>query len=29
VEGNGHTVKGLDADTLLKALRQAGWPGQR
>jgi D-aminopeptidase len=26
-EGNGHTVPGLDADTLLKALRQAGWPG--
>jgi D-aminopeptidase len=26
-EGNGHTVQGLDADALLKALRQAGWPG--
>jgi D-aminopeptidase len=26
-EGNGHTVPGLDANTLLKALRQAGWPG--
>lgn len=26
-EGNGHTVSGLDAATLLKALRQAGWPG--
>ncbi|PMZ43422.1 aminopeptidase, partial [Pseudomonas sp. GW247-3R2A] len=27
-EGNGHTVPGLDAKTLLKALRQAGWPGE-
>lgn len=26
-EGNGHTARGLDAATLLKALRQAGWPG--
>jgi D-aminopeptidase len=26
-EGNGHGVPGLDAETLLKALRRAGWPG--
>jgi D-aminopeptidase len=26
-EGNGHAVSGLDADTLLQALRRAGWPG--
>jgi D-aminopeptidase len=26
-EGNGHGVQGLDAETLLKALRRAGWPG--
>lgn len=26
-EGNGHAVPGLDAGTLLKALRKAGWPG--
>jgi D-aminopeptidase len=26
-EGNGHAVPGLDAQTLLKALRRAGWPG--
>ncbi|MNT35890.1 Peptidase family S58 [compost metagenome] len=26
-EGNGHGVPGLDAETLLKALRCAGWPG--
>jgi D-aminopeptidase len=26
-EGNGHAVPGLDAETLLKALYQAGWPG--
>ncbi|MNF06826.1 hypothetical protein D3C80_2068620 [compost metagenome] len=28
-EGNGHAVPGLDAETLLKALNQAGWPGER
>lgn len=27
LEGNGHRVPGLDAATLLAALRQAGWPG--
>lgn len=26
-EGNGHAVPGLDAETPLKALNQAGWPG--
>ena len=26
-EGNGHAVPGLDVETLLKALRRAGWPG--
>ncbi|WP_426201416.1 P1 family peptidase [Pseudomonas sp. TWP3-1] len=26
-EGNGHAVPGLDAETLLKALHLAGWPG--
>jgi D-aminopeptidase len=26
-EGNGHAVLGLNAETLLKALRKAGWPG--
>ncbi|AAN69438.1 D-aminopeptidase [Pseudomonas sp. XWY-1] len=26
-EGNGHAVPGLDCETLLKALHQAGWPG--
>ena len=26
-EGNGHAVPGLDGETLLKALHQAGWPG--
>lgn len=28
-EGNGHAVPGLDAETLLKALRRAGWPGEQ
>lgn len=28
LEGNGHRVQGLDAATLLAALRQAGWPGR-
>jgi D-aminopeptidase len=28
-EGNGHAVPGLDAETLLEALNQAGWPGTR
>jgi D-aminopeptidase len=27
-EGNGHAVPGLDAETLLEALNQAGWPGK-
>ena len=27
-EGNGHAVPGLDAETLLDALRRAGWPGE-
>ena len=26
-EGNGHAVPGLDTETLLTALRRAGWPG--
>ncbi|MEN5033646.1 DmpA family aminopeptidase [Pseudomonas sp. TWI929] len=26
-ESNGHAVPGLDCETLLKALHQAGWPG--
>lgn len=26
-EGNGHAVPGLDPETLLDALQQAGWPG--
>lgn len=26
-EGNGHSVPGLDAETLLGALRRSGWPG--
>ncbi|EJM91074.1 L-aminopeptidase/D-esterase [Pseudomonas sp. GM74] len=28
-EGNGHGVQGLDVETLLKALRRAGWPGEQ
>ena len=28
-DGNGHSVPGLDAKTLLAALAQAGWPGAR
>jgi len=28
-EGNGHSVPGLDAATLLAALEKAGWPGAR
>ena len=28
-EGNGHAVPGLDAETLLNALRRAGWPGEQ
>jgi D-aminopeptidase len=28
-EGNGHAVPGLDAGTLLNALRRAGWPGEQ
>lgn len=27
-EGNGHAVPGLEAETLLNALRRAGWPGE-
>jgi D-aminopeptidase len=28
-EGNGHAVPGLDAGTLLNAMRRAGWPGEQ
>ncbi len=28
-EGNGHSVPGLDAQTLLAALKKSGWPGSR
>jgi D-aminopeptidase len=28
-EGNGHSVPGLDAETLLASLAKAGWPGAR